>query len=230
MRIEDARPAIISKREYQRVKKLLGSRAPKQTNPRRESSPYLLSGILRCESCGRAMSASEVKSGKYTYYVCQSLMMRVSGTCKPPRLNDKKIENTIAAFAEEMSGFLTTSELTETKAFVHSFVKEIRVKPGRAAIIYSMPTTDDSPLGGPDPAEIALNGGVRKSLRHGGDGGTRTPNPRLAKAMLYQLSHVPCRDSTRGTFSPADESATLTAYNMPLRPLGSIRPWGFAGS
>ena len=95
VRVEDAHPAIISKREYQRVKKLLGSRAPKQANPRRASSPYLLSGILKCETCGRAMSASEAKSGKYTYYVCQSLMKRGSGTCKTPRLNAKKIENTI---------------------------------------------------------------------------------------------------------------------------------------
>ena len=58
VRVEGAHPAIISKREYQKVKKLLGSRAPKQANPRRASSPYLLSGILKCETCGRAMSAS----------------------------------------------------------------------------------------------------------------------------------------------------------------------------
>ena len=67
-----------------------------------------------------------------------------------------------------MPWFLTTSELTETRSFVHSFVKEVKVKPGKAAIIYSMPTPDDSPLGGADSAEIALNGGVRKSVRHGG--------------------------------------------------------------
>ena len=276
------------------MKRLLGSRAPKQANPRRASSPYLLSGILKCETCGRAMSASEVKSGKYTYYVCQSLMKRGSGTCKTPRLSAKKIENiivdelrgniltesnirdlvklldeemdgaarehrqklesieaeleevkkqlgriwhfisksdsidvaaasdhivelrerkenlesaadeagtvlaerrqyldsadTIAAFAEEMSEFLTTSKLTETKAFVHSFVKEIQVKPGRAAIIYSIPTPDDSPLGGADSAEIALNGGVCKAVRHGGACRTRTGDLSLAKRALSQLS------------------------------------------
>ena len=76
--------------------------------------------------------------------------------------------DTITTFAEEMSEFLATSELTETKAFVHSFVKEIQVKPGKAGIIYSMPTPDDSQLGGADSVEIALNGGVRKSVRHGG--------------------------------------------------------------
>ena len=204
------------------------------------SSPYLLSGLLKCETCGKAMTAAEAKSGKYTYYVCHSLLKRGSGTCKTPRLNAKNFEklivgeirenvltwsnirdlvklldeemdgvareqrerlesieeeledvkrklgriwhviettdiemadasdrirehrgrkekletaaeearallskrrvmldsaDVIAAFAEEMSEFLKTSELTQTRAFVHSFVKEIEVKPGKAAIV-----------------------------------------------------------------------------------------------
>ena len=274
VRVEDAHPAIISKQELQKVKRLLKSRAPKQANPRRVSSPYLLSGILKCETCDRAMSASEAKSGKYTYYVCHALLKRGSGTCKTPRLNAKSFEklivdelranvltesnirdlvklldeemdgvaaeqrqrletigeelddvkqqlgrvwhfiaksdsvdvaeasdlivelrerkeklevaaeqarrlsserrqfldsaDTIATFAAEMSDFLKTSELTETRAFVHSFVKEVVVKPGRAAIVYSIPTAEDSPIGGADAAEIALNGEVRKSVRYGG--------------------------------------------------------------
>ena len=92
--------------------------------------------------------------------------------------------DTIATFAEEMSEFLKTSELTETKAFVHSFVKEIQIKPGKAGIIYSMPTPDDSPLGGADSAEIALNGGVRKSVRHGGLEGDCTANSSLGGHAL----------------------------------------------
>ena len=49
------------------------------------------------------------------------------------------------AFAAEMSEFLKTSELTETKAFVRSFVKEIEVKPGKAAIVYSIPLSQSTP-------------------------------------------------------------------------------------
>ena len=52
--------------------------------------------------------------------------------------------DTIATFAEEMSDFLKTSELTETRAFVHSFVKEVVVKPGRAAIVYSIPISQST--------------------------------------------------------------------------------------
>ena len=38
---------------------------------------------------------------------------------------------TVAAFAQEMSEFLRTSEITETRAFVRSFVKAILVGPDR---------------------------------------------------------------------------------------------------
>ena len=73
-----------------------------------------------------------------------------------------------------MSEFLTTSELTETKAFVHSFVKQVAVKPGKATIIYAIPTPEDSPIGGADTADIALNGRVRSTVHSGGPGRTRT--------------------------------------------------------
>ena len=82
--------------------------------------------------------------------------------------------DTIATFAEEMSEFLKTSELTETRAFVHSFVKEIEVKPGRAAIVYSIPTPDDSPMGGASAAEVALNGRVMNSVHVGGPDWTKS--------------------------------------------------------
>ena len=274
VRVEDAHPGIVSTQEFRRIARMMESRAPKKVNPRRVSSPYLLSGIAKCETCGKAMTAAEAKSGKYTYYICHSLLKQGKGACKTPRLNAKKFEkiivdelraniltesnirdlvklldeemdgvarnqrerlesidgeleevkkqlgrvwhfiaksdsvdvaeasdlivelrerketlevaaeeargllkerrqlldsaDTIATFAEEMSDFLKTSELTETRAFVHSFVKEVQVKPGRAAIIYSMPTPDDSPIGGADAAEIALNGRVMNSVLHGG--------------------------------------------------------------
>ena len=289
VRVEDAHPAIVSKRDFQKARKLLASRAPKKMNPRRASSPYLLSGLVKCETCGKAMTAAEAKSGRYTYYICHSLLKRGKGTCETPRLNAKSFEklivseirenvltesnirdlvklldeemdgvareqrdrletieeeledvkkrlgriwqviettdiemadaserirehrerkekleiaaeearallsdrrqfldsaDTIAAFAAEMSEFLKSSELTETKAFVRSFVKEIVVKPGRAAIVYTIPTPDDSPAGGADAVEIALNGGVMNSVRHGGPGWTRTNDLGLIRTAL----------------------------------------------
>ena len=261
VRVEDAHPAIVSKRDFQKARRLLGSRAPKKVNPRRASSPYLLSGIAKCETCGKAMTAAEAKSGKYTYYICHSLLKGGRGTCETPRLNAKSFEklivneirenvltesnirdlvklldeemdgvareqrerlesidgeleevknqlgrvwhfiarsdsvdvaeasdlivelrerkekleiateearallkerrqfldsaDTIAAFAAEMSDFLKTSELTETKAFVGSFVKEVVVKPGRAAIVYSIPVSQST-----TKTEVLMGGGL----------------------------------------------------------------------
>ena len=38
----------------------------------------------------------------------------------------------IVAYAQDMSEFLKKSELTKRRDFVHSFVKEVKVKPGNA--------------------------------------------------------------------------------------------------
>ena len=273
VRVEDAFPAIVSPDEFQRVRKLLNSRAPRQVHPRRAASPYLLSGILTCETCNKALTAAEAKGGRYSYYVCHSLLKQGSGSCDTPRLNARNFEqliienirdniltesnirelvrlvdeemdgiareqrerlesveaeledvkrkldrvwhfvestdlemadaserilehrhrreqleaaaedaramlserrrfldsaDVVAAFAADMGEFLRTSELTETRAFVHSFVRDIQVRPGRASIIYTIPTPEDSPVRGADTAELALGDGVRSTVQSGG--------------------------------------------------------------
>ena len=279
VRVEDAFPAIVTKQEFRRITRSLRSKAPARVNPRRASSPYLLSGLVKCEKCGKALTAAEAKSGKYSYYVCHSLLKKGKGTCKTPRLNSKRFEklmieqiraniltesnirdlvrlmdeemdgvaaeqrerlqnieaelievgqrldrvwhvienseldisdatsrirehrerqekleiaaeeagallserravldnvDTIAAFAEDMSDFLMTSEITESRAFIKSFVKEIKVKPGKATVYYTLPTPPDSPIGGGDAAEVALHGPVRSSVHVGGPDWTKS--------------------------------------------------------
>ena len=279
VRVEDAFPAIVSREEFRQVAELLRSKAPAQVHPRRAGSPYLLSGLVKCQRCRRALTAAEAKSGKYTYYVCQSLLKRGSGACGTPRLNAQRFERriieqirehiltesnirdlvrlvdeemdgvareerakletieaelaevrrkmdrlwhavetsdlevndilprlrqhqesqerldaaadetrrslaerravldsaeVIAAFAREMSEFLQTSELTESKAFIRSFVKEITVKPGTATIRYTIPTPPDSPINGADAAEVELPEAVRSTVSFGCRGRNRT--------------------------------------------------------
>ena len=72
VRVEDAFPAIVTKQEFRRITRSLRSKAPARVNPRRASSPYLLSGLVKCEKCGKALTAAEAKSGKYSYYVCHA--------------------------------------------------------------------------------------------------------------------------------------------------------------
>ena len=95
VRVENAFPAIISSREFEQVRALLKSRSPKRIHPMRISSRYLLSGLAKCESCGRALIGAKAKSGRYSYYVCQSLIKKGSGSCKTPRLSAIAFEKSI---------------------------------------------------------------------------------------------------------------------------------------
>ena len=273
VRVEKAFPAIISKTRFCRVNKLMRSRAPQRSHPRRVGSSYLLSGLVKCHRCNRALSGQDSKSGKFSYYVCQSLLKRGSGACDAPRLNARRFEemvvgkirsniltegtiralvkvvdeqldgvardqrkrletidaeladvrrrldrlyslvettdldmadvtprirdhrerrerlessaaqarailsqrrdilddvNTIAAYAQDMSEFLNESELTERRAFIETFVKEIVVMPGNALMRYTVPMPDDSLIPGKNADEMALNGAVLSTVQNGG--------------------------------------------------------------
>ncbi len=273
VRVEKAFPAIVSQQEFRRITRSLRSKAPARVNPRRASSPYLLSGLVKCEKCGKALTAAEAKSGKYSYYVCHSLLKKGKGTCKTPRLNSKRFEKlmidqiraniltesnirdlvrlmdeemdgvaaeqrerlenieaelievrrrldrvwhviestdldisdatsrirehrerqekleiaaekarallserrevlddvqTITAYAQDMSEFLNESELTERRAFIESFVKEIVVMPGNALMRYTVPMPDDSSIPGGVAEKVALNGSVLSTVQNGG--------------------------------------------------------------
>ena len=250
VRVEKAFPAIVSKSRFRRVNRKLRSRAPRKSHPRRVGSTYLLSGMVKCKACNRALSGQDAKSGKFAYYVCQSLLKRGSGTCDAPRLNARRFEEkvvgkirenvltesniralvkmvdeemdgvakeqrqkletieaelvdvkrrlgrlydlaettdldiddfkprirehrerqerleataaearamlsqrrevldnveTITAYALDMSMFLNESELTERRAFIESFVKEIVVMPDNAVVRYTIPISQSTP-------------------------------------------------------------------------------------
>ena len=50
--------------------------------------------------------------------------------------------------------------MTERRAFVETFVKEIVVMPGNALMRYTVPMPDDSRIPGRNAEEVALNGSV----------------------------------------------------------------------
>ena len=77
---------------------------------------------------------------------------------------------TITAYCEDLSKYLNESELTERRAFIESFVKEIVVQPGGAVVRYAIPMPEDSPIGGRDSEEVALHGPVLSTVKSGGPG------------------------------------------------------------
>ena len=80
--------------------------------------------------------------------------------------------NTIAVYAKDMRDFLNESELTERRAFIKSFVKEIVVMPDDALLRYTVPMPDDSLIPGRAAEKVALPGSVLSTMHDAGP--TRT--------------------------------------------------------
>ena len=250
MRMDNAFPGIISKAKFSQVNKLMRSRAPKITHPRRVGSSFLLSGLVKCHRCKRALAGRYSRRGTFPYYICNSIMQRGAGACDSPRIDARHFEDlvvssirsniltegnirslvkvvdeqmdgvageqrkrletieseladvrgrldrlynlvetttefnmadfahrirdhrerqerlesaaegarailaqcravlddvkTITAYAQDMSKFLQKSELTERRAFIETFVKEIEVMPDNAVVRYAVPMPNDS--------------------------------------------------------------------------------------
>ena len=90
----------------------------------------------------------------------------------------------VETYARDMSEFLATSELTESKAFIRSFVKETAVTPGAATIRYTVPMPGDSPLRGGAAEEVALGGPVLSTVKSGGRYWIRTSDLSDVNAAL----------------------------------------------
>jgi len=91
--VEDAWPATIDKETFEKVQSLLKCRAPKIIHPRRTASDYLLSGIIKCGVCGRAMSGHSAKSGHFFYYRCAKAMKGGAEECPSHWIPKFRIEN-----------------------------------------------------------------------------------------------------------------------------------------
>ena len=87
----------------------------------------------------------------------------------------------ITACAQDMRTYLQTSDRTESKAFIRSFVKEIAVAPGAATIRYAIPLPEDRRLPDGDTAAEARRGPVPSTVHVGGPDWTksRTGTPSL---------------------------------------------------
>ena len=130
VRVEKAFPAIVSKTQFRKVNRQMRSRAPRKVHPRRVGSSYLLSGLVKCHRCNRALSGQDSKSGQFSYYVCQSLMKRGSGACDAPRLNARRFEEMVVE--KIRSNILTDGNIRELVKLVDEemdgVAREQRVK------------------------------------------------------------------------------------------------------
>ena len=305
MRVEKAFPAIVTKAQFSRVNKIMRSRAPKITHPSRVGSTFLLSGLVKCYRCKRALSGRYSSRGTFPYYVCHSFVKRAPGACDSPRVDARQFEElvvssirsniltegnirnlvkvvdeqmdgvsgeqrkrletieseladvrgrlerlydlvetttefnmadfahrirdhkerqerlesaaegarailsqrravlddvrTITAYAQDMNRFLRKSELTERRAFIETFVKEIELLPDNAVVRYTVPMPDDSLIPGKKAQEIPLNGSVVSTVDVSPPVPTISRTPRdlwaLALAAAPKCSEMPTWES-----------------------------------
>ena len=95
VRVDNAVPAIVSQAEFDAIQAQLRSRAPSRLHPRRTSSSYLFSGLLRCGECDARMVGKSAKSGAYHYYVCGSADRSGSSSCSARPVPKNKIEQAV---------------------------------------------------------------------------------------------------------------------------------------
>ena len=133
VRVEKAFPSIISKTRFRRVNRLMRSRAPKVAHPRRVGSTYLLSGLVKCKSCNRALSGQDAKSGKFAYYVCQSIMKRGKDACETPRLNARRFEEMVVGKVLKFVRVLGPRGEKPSAAWVPGYIRQLQWKSVRLA-------------------------------------------------------------------------------------------------
>ncbi|MDD2324999.1 MAG: recombinase family protein [Alphaproteobacteria bacterium] len=88
-------PAIIDLVTFEQATKLRGAFSPKRCIPRRETSPHLLTGLLKCDCCGSGMTITTGKSGQYAYYKCTNRMSKGNASCPSRNIPTDKLEGLV---------------------------------------------------------------------------------------------------------------------------------------
>ena len=126
IRVENAWPAVIDRDTFDRVQILLKERSPVNLHPRRVASRYLLSGLARCGSCGKALVGQDAKSGQFTYYVCGTLQKKGAGSCPTRRLNSQQFENLVIEKIKKH--VLTTENLAKLVHIVNEEMDSLAIE------------------------------------------------------------------------------------------------------
>ena len=107
--------------------------------------------------------------------------------------------------------------MTERRAFIQSFVKEIVVMPGDALLRYTVPMPDDSLIPGRTAEKVTLPGSVLPTLPDGGP----TPSPE-SRSWFPSSSRLRLRAVLGPTFTPRTTRCRARHRRMPVK--GSTAP------
>lgn len=87
--------AIIDSATFQRTQVRRAARAPAVVPPRVVSSPTLLTGLLKCDSCGAGMTLATGKGGRYRYYKCNTRIGKGIDYCKSGNVPMQKLDDLV---------------------------------------------------------------------------------------------------------------------------------------
>ncbi len=121
VKVENACPAIANRDIFERVQAIMKERAPAKIHPRRVNSRYLLSGLARCGHCGNALVGQDAKSGRFSYYVCGTLLKKGAGSCKAGYLRSQQFEGVV--IEQVKKHILTKENLTELVKLVNEEIE-----------------------------------------------------------------------------------------------------------
>ncbi|HUD15684.1 MAG TPA: recombinase family protein, partial [Acidimicrobiales bacterium] len=122
--------AIIDEGLFARAQKLLDQRAARSTTIRPTTSPYLLSGKLRCQVCGGAYvgTGAHGRNGFYRYYVCRTRQKTGGRGCSSQRLPADDLEGAITEALVSTYGDYDLLARAARDAFAHARDEQPRLE------------------------------------------------------------------------------------------------------
>ena len=95
--VRDVHEPLVSRSIFDQVQSILESRSRDYGKARRVSSPYLLSGLVRCGYCGSFMAGTSAKGGRYQYYTCGRYYREGKESCCGVRIRQNRLESFVVS-------------------------------------------------------------------------------------------------------------------------------------
>lgn len=124
IRVEGTHPALVSREDFEAVRRIFKSRSPKIIHPETLTSDYLLSGLAFCGSCGSKLIGTQAKSGTFFYYGCQRYLKEGPEACRSGLVSRARLED--AVVGELKDRVLTDDNLTALVGLVNEEMNKER--------------------------------------------------------------------------------------------------------
>ncbi len=130
--LPNAHPALVSHAMFLQAQAAIEQRKT-GARPRRGKSPYLLSGLLVCEECGRPMHAHRHRNRKriFTYYYCDTARTTFQ-RCGAGYLRVEKLDELVTRMF--LAGQFIREETTEESALSEAALSEVRARISRLVV------------------------------------------------------------------------------------------------